>query len=43
VSDHHDRLGAEHRDAVFQAGDHFRRRDIAGDAGHENVADALVE
>jgi hypothetical protein len=38
VSKHHDQRRIEHLHGVFQAGDHFITREIAGDAETKQVA-----
>ena len=43
VTQHHQRARAKNRDAVFDAGDRLRRRQIAGHAVDEHMSDALVE
>ena len=43
VAQHHDRLGAEHRSAIFQTGDDRRGCDIAGHPRDKDVSETLVE
>ena len=43
MAEHQDRLDAKDGRAVFEAGDDVGCRRIAGDAGDEEVADALIE
>ena len=43
MAEHHDRLGPEHRDTVFEARDQFRGCDVTGHAGDEQMPDTLVE
>jgi hypothetical protein len=43
VAQHHNSLGAENRDAVFEAGDNCRGGDIAGNTRDEQMPDALIE
>ena len=43
VAEHHEHFGAEHGDAVFEAGNDLGRGDVAGDAHDEELADVLVE
>ena len=43
VAEDEDDLGSEDGGAVFEAADDFRRYDVTGDAGDEDVSDGLVE
>jgi hypothetical protein len=43
MTEHHDERHPEHRNTVFEAGDHLGSADVAGDPADKDMADALVE